>query len=153
MRHLVLLLVVLASAAGCGRLSSEPPPDAAQMSGADFQVARLDRDLSGWPADRLEFQQVRITGDVLEATVSYGGGCAEHTFALVFANVFLESLPVQMRGLLSHDARGDPCRALLTRTLRFDLTPLKEAYRASYRQPTGTIILQGNWERPLRYDF
>ncbi len=153
MRLLSLLLIAMLSAAGCGWLITEPSPDPAPMSASESRTAQLVQDIGQWPADALEFQQVRIIGDTLEATVSHSGGCAEHGYALVFADLFLESLPVQMRGLLSHDAKGDPCRALLIRTLRFDLTPLKEHFRASYRVPSGTIILIGNWPGRLRYEF
>ncbi len=152
MRWFSFLLIVTLIAA-CGWLATEPLPGPDPMTASESQTAQLVQDIGQWPADALEFQQVRIVGDMLEATVSHGGGCAEHSYALVFSNVFLESLPVQMRGLLSHDAKGDPCRALLTRTLRFDLTPLKEAYRAGYRESSGTIILIGNWPGRLRFDF
>ncbi len=153
MRSSSLLLIVTLIGAGCGWLTTEPLPGPDPLSSSEVQTARLVQDIGQWPADALEFQQLRIVGDTLEATVSHSGGCTEHDYALVFSNVFLESDPVQMRGLLSHDAKGDPCRALITRTLRFDLAPLKEAYRAGYRVTSGTIILGGNWPGRLRYDF
>ncbi|HEV2129838.1 MAG TPA: hypothetical protein VGR27_01965 [Longimicrobiaceae bacterium] len=152
MRWLAFLLIATLIAA-CGWLATEPLPGLDPLSSSEVQAAQLVQDLGQWPADALEFQQLRIVGDTLEAVVSHSGGCAEHGYALVFMNVFLESDPVQMRGLLSHDAKGDPCRALLTRTLRFDLTPLKESYRANYRVTSGTIILGGNWPERLRYEF
>ncbi len=153
MRLLPSFLLAALLVTSCAWMNSELPLSPDDLSSSEFQVARLVEDVGRWPADLLEFREVRIVGDTLEATVSYGGGCAEHGFALVFANIFLESDPVQMRGLLSHDAKGDPCRALITRTLRFDLTPLKEAYLTLYRQTSGTIILGGNWPQPLRYQF
>jgi hypothetical protein len=153
MRILFLFLLVSGALAACAQPAGEPLGPGTAMSPASSGISLLVNDLGGWPADRLDFQTIRVAGDTLVATVSYGGGCREHTFALVFADVFLESLPVQMHGLLSHDARGDVCRALLTRTLRFDLAPLKQAYRAAYQQQSGTIILRGNWPEPLRYDF
>jgi hypothetical protein len=153
MRAYTVLLLPLLLMAGCSHMASELPtnPDLAAQTG--IHTARLSQDLGRWPADALQFNQVRIVGDTLEAEVSFGGGCAEHDFALVFANVFLESLPVQMHGLLSHDAKGDPCRAMLSRTLRFDLTPLKEKYRAAYGHASGTITLIGNWPGRLSYVF
>jgi hypothetical protein len=53
----------------------------------------------------------------------------------------------------THDARGDVCRALLQKTLRFDLTPLRDVYRSSYNTTSGEIILLGNWPDGLSYRF
>jgi hypothetical protein len=152
MRPLCLLLLGVLTAA-CTSMKADLPmsPDFGTTTGT--RAAQLVDDLGRWPADRFEFQEVRIVGDTLEATVTYGGGCREHDFALVFANVFLESYPVQMRGMLSHDANGDMCRALLGQTLHFDLTPLRDAYRAAYGETSATIVLQGNWPGRLEYAF
>jgi hypothetical protein len=150
---LFLLALVVGTATACSQFSGEPLGPGAAMSPDTVGSAVLANDLGGWPADPLHFRSARIVGDSLVATVSYGGGCREHTFALVFSTVFMESHPVQVRGLLSHDADGDLCRALLTRTLRFDLTPLKLAYRAAYAQDTATVVLNGNWPESLHYRF
>jgi hypothetical protein len=44
----------------------------------------------------------------------------------------MESFPVQVRAFLSHDGKKDPCDAIVTRALSFDLRPLKRAYQESY---------------------
>ena len=82
-----------------------------------------------------------IEGDTLTITVSYGGGCEDHDFTLVASNVFAESYPVQLRGIVAHDAHGDRCRAYLTEDYDFDLAPIKTLYQAAYQQDAGTIVL------------
>jgi hypothetical protein len=94
------------------------------------------------PFDRAEIHEAWVEGDLLHLRVSYGGGCAEHDFALRFNRHFLESDPVQAPLYLAHDAKADPCRALIGRQLVFDLTPLKETYREAYRRSGGTIDLR-----------
>jgi hypothetical protein len=148
---LPLLAVLLAAA--CSQISRDPLGPDALLSPDSTGAAVITDDLGVWPTDRLEFHEVRIAQDTLIATVSFSGGCREHRFALAFANVFMESHPVQVQGIIAHDADGDLCRALLGRTLRFDLTPLKRAYQANYRRASDTIILHGNWPGPLRYEF
>jgi hypothetical protein len=150
MRALVLLSLPLLVAAGCNFAATAPGPN---LSADTVGEARIVADLGAWPADALEFLDVRIRGDTLVAEVRYGGGCREHRFALVFGDVFMESDPVQVRGMLSHDADGDLCRALLGRTLRYDLGPLRRAYLSAYGGGGGTVVLNGNWPGSLRYEF
>ena len=84
------------------------------------------------PTDDFVFNYVELTGDILEISVSYGGGCEEHDFDLIFDGLFLESYPVIAPTLLSHDSHDDPCEAWITEILFFDLTPLKEYYFQCY---------------------
>jgi hypothetical protein len=171
--RLAALAGALLLAAACSSSSTAPAAPApggavdatvAAASGADGRLAGTpgavsitqdptDPQQSG-PRDAVQIQAARIDGDTLRLTVQYGGGCRQHVFRLVAASVFLESLPVQSLLVLGHDAKGDPCRALVRPDLAFSLAPLAEAYRRSYRTQTGTIDvrLQG-WTTALRYTF
>ena len=94
------------------------------------------------PFDPADVHEAWVEGDLLHLRVSYGGGCGEHDFALRFSRPFLESDPVQAPLYLAHDAKGDPCRAIVGRELVFDLTPLKQSYREAYGRSDGTIDLR-----------
>src|SRR5688500_20111050 len=100
-------------------------------------VITRDTDASYWPKDQVTIQGFVIKGDSLELAVSYGGGCRDHAFLLLSDAAWMESYPVQVSVKLSHDAKGDNCKALVSRVLRFDLTPLKAAYNASYQTSSG----------------
>jgi hypothetical protein len=150
MRHILVLALVLA---GCSASGETPMVADASLSPGSQTMTNIDVDLGSWPADPLTFMAVRVEGDLLIAQVQHAGGCTEHGFALVFSPVFMESYPVQAMGILSHDARGDNCRALIGRTLSFDLSPLKQTYRDAYRVDSDTIILRGNWPGTVRYAF
>lgn len=52
----------------------------------------------------------------------------------------MESNPVQVRLVLSHDARDELCDAAFGRTLRFDLRPIREAYVRAYGHD-GPVVL------------
>ncbi len=95
-----------------------------------------------WPADPFDIQGAEVKGDSLELTVSYGGGCREHTFLLLADAAWMESYPVQTAVRLSHEANDDLCKAYLTRVLRFDLSPLRSAYMNSYQTTSGIIRLR-----------
>lgn len=95
-----------------------------------------------WPMDPWSYLSHQVEEDLLTLHIQYGGGCRDHRFALLVDPAFMESHPVQVAARLAHDADGDPCRALVGRTLRFDLTALKEHYRNAYGAGPATVILQ-----------
>lgn len=125
------------------------------MTGPDGRTAVIiTADRAAWPRDAYKFEDVSIDGDLLSIELTYGGGCADHDFALVVGPEMMESDPVQMRGSLAHYAYGDRCRALISRTLVLDLSPLAEIWRQNYFQPTGALILHlDGWPTPIRYEF
>jgi len=100
-----------------------------------------DVDHAHWPSDAVDIVDVSVVGDSLSVSVRYGGGCANHAFVLLAGTAWMESYPVQLRLRVAHDAKGDPCDALFTRELRFDLTPIRAAYRKSYQANTGAVVL------------
>lgn len=103
------------------------------ISGATPIVVAPQTDPEKWPRDLLlGLESLRIEGDRLRFEVRYGGGCVPHDFKLVAWGGWMESFPVQVRAFLSHDGKNDPCDAIVTRALSFDLRPLKRAYQESY---------------------
>lgn len=91
--------------------------------------------------DPVNITDARIHGDRLELTVQFSGGCKEHQFFLYGWKGFSKSKPMQADLFLSHNANNDSCEALLTGTLGFDLTPLKEFYWQTYSD-NGPILLR-----------
>ncbi len=75
--------------------------------------------------DYLKINAAVITGDCLDITVQYAGGCHEQVFDL------FQSIPTPTPGLttydlkLGHDAKGDLCQALITKNVSFDLSGLQ----------------------------
>ena len=109
--------------------------------------------------DPANIQGASMDGDRLSLRVTYSGGCWAHELDLYGSTAFLESYPVQADVFLSHDAKDDPCDALIREQLFYDLLPLKQAYHQAYG-PEGPLLLRihepGATEpvRPLvRYDF
>jgi hypothetical protein len=60
--------------------------------------------------------------------VHFSGGCAQHDFTLLDTGVATRSIPPQHRLRIVHDAHGDSCEAYLSRTLTFDISPLRKVY-------------------------
>ncbi len=148
----VLILAVACLSVSCRGGSTDGIAPNAFADGLVAFVGNVDD--PAWPRDAVTVDSAAASGDTLHLMVRYGGGCRTHRFALLLGNAFMESHPVQVHVRLAHDADGDMCRALLSRSLSFDLTPLKAAYRASYGPGAATIVMnlvgQG---RSIRYTF
>jgi hypothetical protein len=134
------IAAAIALTAACGT------PSATSRPAEDLHVAQpvtLQAELPASGGDSYAIVGTpTVVRDSLHVTVQYGGGCQRHEFSLHADRAFMESHPVQTRIVVRHNANGDQCRALLTRDLTFELTPLKDAYRTGYQQRHGTIILR-----------
>ena len=86
--------------------------------------------------DRFHVKGLAIKGDILSIDVEYSGGSKEHTFELFSNQMLMKSLPPKMTLFLQHQANGDLAKALITKTLLFDLKLLSA--------PPGTTILTLN---------
>jgi hypothetical protein len=82
--------------------------------------------------DTYSLGEVTVEGLTLSADVSYGGGCADHRMDLVIWGGWMESYPVQVNALITHDGANDPCDSVVSETRRFNLYPLAVAYDRSY---------------------
>lgn len=142
MRRILVALSALALA--CSDTTEPGVPNgywSANDTWAGQIVITPNADASYWPSDQVTIEGFTIRGDSLELAVTFGGGCRDHTFILLSDGAWMESYPVQVAVKLAHDANGDNCKALLSRVLRFDLSPLKAAYAASYQATSGIMKL------------
>lgn len=99
--------------------------------------------------DQTNIQSAKIEGNNLILEVSYGGGCEEHDFSLVGSEMISKSLPPIRAVKLIHNARQDKCKALIMKTLTFDISNL------AYKQEVGSEIflkIEGVSEN-LKYTF
>ncbi len=104
------------------------------------------------PDDALFITDAFITEDLLTLTAEFSGGCGTHEFGSCWDQSFAESEPVQATVNISH-ASDDPCEAIESDTLEFDLTPVREAYVASYGPGSGTIDLSIPGFGGVAYNF
>ncbi len=76
------------------------------------------------PNDSFVFRNVEIYGDCLSITIEYGGGCGKVEIKLIDSGVIAESNPVQRNVRVSFKDE-DSCKALITKKVSFDLTPIR----------------------------
>lgn len=91
------------------------------------------------PRDPCRILAAEVRGDQLELQVAYSGGSRDHDFELLAlvpeggigpGEGTAEGAP-EIPLLLTHDAHDDAARGMLTDTLVFDLSPLRELARAT----------------------
>ncbi|HSG27949.1 MAG TPA: hypothetical protein VLA34_05665, partial [Candidatus Krumholzibacterium sp.] len=90
--------------------------------------------------DMLEMLSASVDGDILSVEVRYSGGCIDHLFAMSARPWFRESLPVRMELYLHHDDGDDPCDAVITEELSFNLVRIGELYDALYGDGEGVML-------------
>jgi hypothetical protein len=90
-----------------------------------------------------------ISGNKLMLSISYSGGCKEHSFSLVGDEAISKSLPPQRAVRLIHSGEKDLCKAMILKDLEFDIKNL------AYKQEKGSEIILNieGWKEPLKYTF
>ena len=96
------------------------------------------------PADPFDIDSLAMSGDTLEITVGYSGGCAKHVFEACWNEMFLTSLPKQVVVVLSHDANGDQCEAYIMRPLTIDLTDIRTMWEMGSTAPGQIVVNVGS---------
>ena len=96
--------------------------------------------------DPINIVKSEIQGDILKLTVTYSGGCKDHTFELKANGAIMKSMPPQMPIMLIHEGNGDDCRSLIEETLKFDVSPARMG-------GDGEIILILNGDRENRVSY
>lgn len=151
---------VLFAAAGCDDPTSPSTQASAYVVADALGEVRVafDTDPEDWSADPLQIDSARVAGDILHVFATHGGGCVEHEYAAVAWNGWLESNPVQVGVLIAHEDSDDPCDALLSPELRFDLGLLKIAYQEAYGADPSELVLrltdiEGLGKAPILVEF
>ncbi|MFZ5554947.1 MAG: hypothetical protein ACOZCO_17685 [Bacteroidota bacterium] len=119
-------------------MSCKTQSNAAAGNDKDVQKVIVD-DAWSQPEDMMEvtITKAEISGDILTIDVSYSGGCEEHEFKLYFNGMYMKSLPPKITLVLYHNHKGDACRSIVDKKLKFDLTPVREKGKT-----TGEIMVK-----------
>lgn len=119
----------------------------------DYSAGAYLPDCHADQGDPYDVGGVSLDGDTLTVSVSAGGGCEDHDWVLCWPDgVFAESDPVQAFLEVWHDDHDDPCDAIISEDVPFDLVPLRTAWQASYGSGPGTIVVSVGGES-VEYAF
>ena len=118
MGTIFFLLFLLGASFGC------KTPEPVIEAQCDKIAIVSNSELRDAPRDPFTLKSIKVEDDCLEITLEYGGGCGEVDFQLIASEDLDDSLPQQRAVILSLKDE-DPCRAINTETISFDLTPLR----------------------------
>jgi hypothetical protein len=71
----------------------------------------------------------------LHITVEYSGGCKPHEFQVLGSKAILKSLPAQRPIMITHNANGDDCRAIIREEILVDISDF------AYTKENGSEII------------
>ena len=126
MKTLVNVLVATLLMTSCSNGLTENTPE----KDSDKQILRnqnvyestmLELQQNDIQSDAFSLHEVTIANQVLKIKVSYSGGCAEHSFQIIWPEVITMIYPPDFGVVLMHDSNGDACEAYFTETLVFEL--------------------------------
>lgn len=152
----LLLVAACIGLTGCSAIDLDPAPVNEQVEPimlrqfdgpSDYEVGSyevVEIVNNTEPVHNDPFAEIAIASDTLQLRMSYEGGCEEHDFNLIAYGYFAETDPVQTGILLTHNDKEDSCREQISRTLRFDLSPLKGAFQESQGAASGAIVLNSS---------
>lgn len=96
----------------------------------------------------ISIESAKISSDTLILQVSYGGGCVEeHGFELISRGEYAESFPEQLRLYFLHDNKNDMCKAIVRKTLYYDLKNIR------LNGSKHIVLGINNWEGQLHYKY
>lgn len=144
MRHLFLSLAFIAGILFVNCEGDKVDRDSDNASSGKIIVSNSGySDVSN---DDFQFTKVEIDGDSIRLSIRYGGGCGDIDVKLFDAGVIMESLPIQRNIRLSFKD-DDFCKALITKTISFDLSPIQVS---DYDQ---IILNLSDWSPSLLYEY
>jgi hypothetical protein len=99
--------------------------------------------------DPFDINAIWIEGNVMHLSISYSGGCGEHTFQCIGSPQISKSLPPKRSISVIHTNHEDFCKKRITDTLKINIEAL------AYKQEDGSEIILNvvNWNSPLLYRF
>jgi len=136
---MALCACLLLFANACTWLDVDPDDSGDPVSDARPAILNADDDFSAWPSGFFTIENPRVVGGELHMTVGYSG-CDRTDFDFIVSSAWLESFPVQADTHLSFEQSA--CAAAFSHAIAFDLTPVREAYVASYQTTSGAIYLR-----------
>lgn len=141
------MALLLLSGCGTKKIAGDGTGQTIEMKPDRKGIATLGK--SQVSTNKTMLSNVEIAGNKLIVTVSYSGGCKEHQFDLVGDEAISKSLPPQRSIRIVHTGEPDLCKAMLIKTLEFDISNL------AYKKEKGSEIMLNleGWDTPLKYVY
>jgi hypothetical protein len=127
---MILYLLVIIAAVSCNRVpdnSDNNFKSELTIKGSASEFLDLRSGNISTENDPFVLEDLKIIGDSVYITVSYSGGCKQHSFEIVWSEELTETEPPSTSLIIVHNANGDNCEAYITETLLFSIDDLSES--------------------------
>ncbi len=105
---------------------------ATQIDSVGGTVAVVDAEPQTLQLAQFDLDSVSVTDNLLAIDLTYSGGCRPHYFwAFMTPSTFAEGTPREANIYIRH-SDYDPCRAVITDRIYFNLSTVKEAYFSEF---------------------
>ncbi len=139
----ILTLAVLSSCATCKKKKKDKEGAAVEQTnkyttekGTSVWVELVDMIEEKPQSDPFTLIDVHVDDmNMLHLTVEYGGGCKQHEFKILGSKAILKSLPAQRPIMITHNANGDHCRAIVREEILVDISDF------AYTKESGSEII------------
>lgn len=89
-----------------------------------FDTIEANRKNNIHSGDAFKMNHVKKEGELLKINLSYGGGCAQHNFEILWDGIIYTDDPCYMNLMVIHSGNGDLCEAYITETIEVNLKEL-----------------------------
>jgi hypothetical protein len=123
----IIFAVLISTFSSCEKNNPDPKnanTSALVLKGSVEEYLDATSNPSNETSDPFELNGIVINGDKVEVSVSYPGGCAQHTFEIIWDQMIMYSDPPQINMVIIHDNNGDICEAYITEVITFELDSL-----------------------------
>lgn len=105
-------------------ISSYASPVLLRINSEAFKEVNTNRLNSISTGDSFKINSAKRIKDILEVSISYSGGCKQHTFEVIWDGIVYTDPPCFINFIITHNANTDSCEALITETLFINLKDL-----------------------------
>jgi hypothetical protein len=132
---LFFIVVLLSATISCKKEKTDPKSQNSSSivlkeSAIEYSAALFDP--FSVKSDPFTLDSLIVQGDKVEVTVSYPGGCAQHSFEIIWNEAVTNSNPPGINLAVIHDANGDSCEAYITEVITFNLGDLIDSTLAEF---------------------
>lgn len=127
----IVFLLSLITLISCNKDPQDPVDDATFLTvkASSQEYHALKSGNSENKSDPFHILDMEIIDDSVHVTVSYSGGCKQHSFEIIWSESFSETVPPGTGIIINHDANGDACKALVTQNLVFSLSQFSQSVK------------------------
>jgi hypothetical protein len=131
MKRISRILALTLLSWGCFRYSANQNQPVSIDDAPILIMADSEEILSSYK-DKARIRSISVQQSILIMDVSFGGGCEEHEFSLYSLPAFSSERMIQADLYLSHNGKGDLCKAMVHKRLIFNLLPLLDACKRQF---------------------